>query len=293
MRRRRLTSALFGLVSCAVLCLMVLPVQAMNSTQSSVTVNTLAQGPVKSLPSGKLYINILEFRQQPGSDFGPHAHQASIAYTLQGTDTVSFATAAAQSVGPGAAAFIPGLAVHTHQNLDGRIGAGAIAAGLVVLVILLCAATWLRSTRRRVTIAALSVLLIAGGALPLIGATSNDYYLIAVRPEVQRAGPMPRPDGHVFYSTPDMDPVPAAPYIETLSAITVPAGATYDEPSAAGPEMMIVMDGAATVHIGDQTTQLIAGDGAFAQTGQRVAIGNEGSGTLKVLEFVVAGAPVS
>jgi quercetin dioxygenase-like cupin family protein len=290
MRWRRLTAALFGLVSFAVFCLMVLQVQAINPI-SGVTVNTLAQGPVKSLPPGKLYINILEFRQQPGSDFGPHAHQASIAYTLQGTDTVSYPTAAAQSVGPGAAAFIPGLAVHTHQNLDGRIGAGAIAAGLVVLVILLCAATFLRGTRRRVTVAMLSILLIAGGALPLIGATSNDYYLIAVRPDSQRILPMPRPDGHVFYSTPDMDPVPAAPYIETLSAISVPTGAIYNAPNAAGPEMIIVMDGAAAVHIGDQTAQLSAGGGAFAQAGQTVAIDNQGSGTLKLIDFAVTGVP--
>jgi quercetin dioxygenase-like cupin family protein len=287
MTRRRLTSALFGAVSFAVLCSMVLQVQAKNPTLSGATVNTLAQGPVKSLPPGKLYINILEFRQQPGSDFGPHAHQASIAYTLQGIDTISFPTAAARSVGPGAAAFIPGLAVHTHQNLDGRIGSGAIAAGLVVLVILLCVATWLRGTRRRVTIAVLSILLIAGGALPLIGATSNDYYLIAVRPESQRPTPMPRPDGNVFYSTPDMQPVPAPPYLETLNAISVPAGTTYSAPDAPGPEMIIVMDGAAAVHIGDQTTQLSAGAGAFAQTGQTVAIGNQGGGTLKLLAFEI------
>ena len=289
MTRHWLTPALFGVVSFAVLSLVLGQVQAKNSTLSSVTVNTLAQGPVKILPPGKVYMNILEFRQQPGSDFGPHAHQASIAYTLQGVDTISFPAAAAQSVGPGAAAFIPQQVVHTHRNLDGRIGAGAIAGGLIVGVVLLCAATWLRGGPRRVTIAVLSILLIAGGTLPLIGATSNDYYLIAVRPATQRTAPMPRPDGRVFYSSPDMQPVPAAPYVETLSAISVPAGTTYDAPDAPGPEMIIVMDGTATVNIGDQTTRLGGGGGAFAQTGQTVAIGNQGSGTLKLLEFVVAG----
>src|SRR5450759_5489846 len=86
MTRHWLTPALFGVVSFAVLSLVLGQVQAKNSTLSSVTVNTLAQGPVKILPPGKVYMNILEFRQQPGSDFGPHAHQASIAYTLQGVD---------------------------------------------------------------------------------------------------------------------------------------------------------------------------------------------------------------
>jgi quercetin dioxygenase-like cupin family protein len=290
MTRRWLVTALFGGVSLAVVGLTVGQVNAKSSTPSSVTVKTLAQGPVKALPAGKIFVNILEFRQQPGSDFGPHAHQASIAYTLQGVDTISFPATAAQAVGPGQAAFIPALVVHTHQNVDGRIGAGAIAAGLIAVVLLLCAATWLRGGRRRVTIAVLSVVLIAGGALPLIGATANDYYLIAARPETQRTLPMPRPDGRVFYSSPDMQPVPAPPYVETLNAIAVPAGTTYDTPDAPGPEMIIVMDGTAAVHIGDLTTQLSAGGGAFAQAGQTVAIGNQGSGTLKLLAFAVTSA---
>jgi quercetin dioxygenase-like cupin family protein len=284
----RLTAALFGV---AIVFLLVGQVQAKNSAVSSVNVSTLAQGPVKALPVGKIYLNILEFKQQPGAEFGPHAHQASIAYTLKGTDTLAFRTAATQSVGQGQAAFIPTLAVHTHQNLDGRIGAGAIAVGLVALAILLCAATWMRGGPRRITVATLSILLIAGGTVPLLGATSNDYYLIAVRPGSQRGQPMPRPDGRVVFSSPDMSPVPAAPYEETLSAITVPAGATYNAPDAPGPEMIIVTDGSAAVHIADQKAQLAGGGVAFAQMGQTVSIGNQGSGTLKLIDFAVTGGP--
>ncbi len=290
MKRRWLAAALFGVVSSAALLLIVGQGQAKATTLSSATVSTLAQGPVKSLPPGKVYLSILEFSQQPGADFGPHAHQASIVYTFRGIDTISFRGASAQSVGPGEAAFIPGLVVHTHENLDGRIGTGALAVGLILVVILLCAATWLRGGRRRIAVVVLSALLIVGGALPLTRATANDYYLFAVRPEVQRTGPMPRPDAQVIYASTDVDPVPTAPYVETLSAITVPAGGTYDAPTAPGPEIIIVTYGSAAVHIGDQTTQLSGGSGAaFAQTGQTVAFGNQGSGTLKLLEFVVAG----
>lgn len=286
MTRRWLAAALLGGGALAMVCISIGQVHATNSTVSSVTVKTLAQGPVKSLPKGKVYANILEFRQLPGADFGPHAHIPAVVYTLHGVSTISFPGAAAQSVGPGEAAFIPALAVHTHENLEGRLGSGAIAAGLIVVVILFCAATWLRGPRRSVMTAVLSLLLIAGGALALIGPTVDDYYLFAVRPEPS-AVPMPRPDGRVAYSSPDIDPVPAGPYLETLIAITVPAGASYDAPDAPGPEILVVVDGAAAVRVAGQTTQLVGGDAAFAQTGQTVVIGNQGSGTLTVLDFAV------
>jgi quercetin dioxygenase-like cupin family protein len=293
MMRRSVVTAIVGALSLASVWSAALQVDAKSSAFSDVTVKTLAQGQVKALPAGKIFINFLEFSQLPGADFGPPARLAATVYTLHGTSTISFPGAASVAVGPGEAAFVPVLAGHTVQNLEGRIGAGAIAGGLIVLVIVLCTATWMRGRARAVTIAMLSLLLIGGGALPLIGATSNDYYLIAVRPEAQRQQPMPRPDGRVAYSSPDVDPVPAGPYVETLSAITVPTGAIYDAPSAPGPEMIIVTEGSAAVHIGDQTTQLSGSGAAFAQAGQTVAIGNQGSGTLKLLEFVVAGGPAS
>jgi quercetin dioxygenase-like cupin family protein len=287
MTRRRLVTVLMGAVALTVVCLTIEQVDAKSSSVSSVTVKTLAQGPVKSLQPGKIYLSILEFSQLPGADFGPHSHQPSIEYVLRGVDTISFRGAAARSVGPGQAAFIPLQVVHTHQNLDGRIGAAAIAAGLIVVVILLCAATWLRGGPRRITIAVLSISLIAGGTVPLIRATANDYYLFAVRPEVQRTGPMPRPDARVLYAAPDMVPVPAGPYVETLSAITVPAGASYETPDAPGPQVIVVLEGTAAIHLGDQSTQLSGGGAAAAQPGQILSIVNSGSGTLQVLDFAV------
>jgi quercetin dioxygenase-like cupin family protein len=285
--RLGVVTAVIGALSLALACSAALEVNAKNSASSAVTVKTLAQGPVKALPAGKILINILEFRQIPGADFAPPAHLPATIYTLHGISTISLPGAPSQSVGPGEAAFIPLLYGHTVRNLEGRIGAGSIAGGLIVLVILLCATTWMRGRARGVTVAVLSLLLIGGGALPLIGATSNDYYLIAVRPDSQPSQPMPRPDGRVAYSSPDVDPVPAAPYLETLSAITVPAGASYDAPNAPGPEMFIVTDGKASVSVGGQTTHLGGGDAAFAQTGQTVLIGNQDSGTLTVLDFAV------
>jgi quercetin dioxygenase-like cupin family protein len=284
---RWLARALFGTFCLAMVCMSACQTQANTTSPTGVTVNRLAQGPVKTLPAGKVYFSILEFRQQPGAEFGPHAHQASIVYTLHGINTVSFAAAASRSVGPGQGLFIPTLAVHTHQNLDRRIGAGAIAVGLIIVVILLCAATWMRDSPRRPTIAVLSIFLIAGGIVPLTGATSNDYYLIAVRPASQRVQPMPRPDGRVVYASPDVDPAPAAPYLETLTAIAVPAGATYKAPDAPGPEMIVVTDGAAAVDIGGETTHLGSGNAAFAQMGQSVSISNQTSSAVFVIDFAV------
>lgn len=265
-------------------------VHVSNPTLSGVTVKTLAQGSVSNLPAGKVIVNVLEFHQLPGAEFGPHAHLPQMVYTLHGVSTISFAGAAARSVGPGEAAFIPALAVHTHQNVDGRIGAGAIALGLIFVVILLCAAMWMRGGPRRITIATLLLLLIAGGALPLIGTTSNDFYLITVRPESGPDQPMPRPDGRNIYTSPEIDPVPAAPCVETLRAITVPPGARDDAPDVAGPQLIIVVEGTAAVHIGDQTQQLGRGGMAFAQAGTPVAIVNSGSDTLQVVDFAVMSA---
>jgi quercetin dioxygenase-like cupin family protein len=262
------------------------PVQAKSATQSGVTVRMLAQGPLPELVGNKVFVDVLEFRQVPGAVFGPRPHLAGILYTLHGMATISSPGAAPRSAGPGEAVFLP-EAVHTNDNAEGRVANGALAVGLIVVVILLCATTWLRGARRRAIIPALSLLLIAGGALALSGWTSNDWYFIAVRPEKQRTQPMPRPDGRVTISSPDLDPVPAAPYTETLSAITVPPGVRYDALDMTGPETIIVVNGSAAIHVADETRQLATGQATFAQAGQKVSIVNAGSDTLQVIAFAL------
>ena len=284
MMRRGLVAAALGAVSLALVCSTALQAQAVGS---GVTVRTLAQGPVKALPPGKIFINILEFKQVPNAGFGPHAHLPAVAYTVRGTSTFTFPAAPTVSVGPGQAAFIPAGAAMTDTNVDGRLGAVTIAGGLIVLVILLCAATFMRGPSRRTTIAVLSLLAIGGGVLPLVGATSNDYYFIVVRPDAQRVLAMPRADGHVFYTSPDVDPVPAGPYVESLSAIELGAGAHYEPAVAPGPQMIIVMEGSGTVQVGDESSRLGAGDGTFAQGRQTLAITNSGSGDLRMIDFTV------
>jgi quercetin dioxygenase-like cupin family protein len=288
MTRRHVLEAIVAGILLTLVCSTAAHVHATSSTLSGVTVQELAQGQLNNLPAARVYVNILEFRQLPGATYGPHGHVPVFAYTLHGIATISSTSAPTRSVGPGDAAFIPALVpAITQNNVDGRIVAGAIAVGLIVVVILLCIATWLQDRLRRVIIAVLSLSLIAGGALVMTGATSNDYYFIAVRSESERSRPMPVPYGRVTFSSPDVNPVPVAPYVETLSAITVPPGARYDAPDVPGPEMIIVVTGSASVHVDNQTRQLAGGGAAFTQAGGTLAIVNPGSDTLQVLRFAV------
>lgn len=266
---------------------------ATSTAPTSVSVKVLAQGPAKALPAGKVFDSILEFRQNPGADFGPHAHVPAIVYMLRGNSSISYTGGPHVAVGQGQAAFIPALVSHTHQNPDGRLGAGTIAVGLIALTILLCAATLLRGPRRSIVVAGLLVLLIVGGALPVLGATSNDYYLFAIRSPVEHDRPMPRPDGRVEYLSPDLNPVPPGPYVETLSSITVPAGATYDAPVVRGPQIVVVLQGNAKVQVGDQTYQLSVQGATMAQADQTLRIVNSGADPLQVLDFAVASLAAS
>jgi hypothetical protein len=275
-----------GLVS-AVVCSSAAQANAGNNTPAGVTIRTLAQGTVKSLPIGSVWFSIHEYHQDPGASYGPIAAIPWIVYTLHGISTIASPSVPIRSVAPGEAAFIPALVPHTSSNIDGRVGAGAIALGLIVLVIALCAATWLRASLRRVVITALSVVLIAGGVLTLTGATANDWYVFAVRPDFQRTLVMPVPYGHRVFESPTVNPRPAVPYTEKLSAVTVPPGERYDALDVSSPVMIIVVEGSASVQVGGETEQLGGGGAAFAQAGGTLTVVNPGSDTLQVLDFAV------
>ena len=67
----------------------------------------------------------------------------------------------------------------------------------------------------------------------------------------------------------------------------MPPGARYDALDVPGPETIIVVEGTAAVHVGDETRQLGGGGAAFAQAGKTLAIVNPGSDTVQVLDFAV------
>jgi hypothetical protein len=288
MVRRWVVAAMAAAFSIAVVCSIAAPADARASTVPTVSVRTLAEDPVTQLPAANVFVGVLNFRQVPGAACGPTCRLPGFVYTLHGIVTVSLPGVAARSISPGGAVFTPATAALTNDKLDGRVGAGIIAVSLIVLVALLCAATWLRGRRRRSIIGALSLLLIGEGALVLSGATSNEWYFVAVRPAAQLSQPMPRPDGRVTFASAVLDPLPGAPYIERLRAITVPSGARYDADNVNGAHTLIVLEGTASVHIGVEAEQLGRAGGALAQVGKTLAIINAGSDTLQVLDFEVA-----
>ena len=163
--------------------------------------------------------------------------------------------------------------------------------GLILVVIFLCAGTLLHSDARRVTVAGLSLVLIAGGALEMSGATANDWYLIGIRTVVQRSQPMPRPDGRVVFSSSDVNPVPVGPYVESLSAVTLAPGIRYQVADVTGPETIIVMAGEAVVDTGGKAMRLGPGQAILSQAQSPLALANPGQDTLKLLDFAVRPRP--
>jgi len=75
----------------------------------------LADGPLDTLPTLPLFINVLDVPQPPASPI-MHAHIAGFVYAVNGVHQLTIQGSAAQDVKPGDAAFVPGNVVHTHAN---------------------------------------------------------------------------------------------------------------------------------------------------------------------------------
>jgi mannose-6-phosphate isomerase-like protein (cupin superfamily) len=57
--------------------------------------------------------------------------------------------------------------------------------------------------------------------------------------------------------------------------------------------MLFVTAGSVAVQVDSETKQIGGDSAAYAQKGQTVAIVNQGSGTVKVLEFAIVGVPTA
>jgi len=75
----------------------------------------LADGSVSALPTLPLYINVLDVPQQPNAPL-QHAHIAGFVYALNGVHRLAIQGGDTKDLSPGAAAFTPQDAVHTHSN---------------------------------------------------------------------------------------------------------------------------------------------------------------------------------
>lgn len=260
--------------------------QAPTRAQSRV----LATGPAKALPSGALFVSVIELPQAPGARLGPHAHVPGFAYVLRGRESISFTDQGTMDLEAGQGGFTGALAVHEHENPD-RVPAAALAAGLVAVGVALSAASLTRAAATRGAVVALSALLLVAGAVALWNPWANGWFFIGVRPATARGGVMPLPNASRVYESPDLQGLSAGPYTETLRIITVPAGGQIIVEQEPGPETFLVLSGRGAIRVNrDRPLSLETSQAALAQQGATVRFSNSGDETLSLLSFSVVGS---
>jgi hypothetical protein len=260
-------------------------------TFTGATIRVLSTGQAKALPTGSRFVSVIELPQLPGASLGPHGHIPGFAYVLRGEETIDFPGESAMRLGSGQAGFMSALAVHSHENRQGRLPAGLLALGLLGLGVGLVLTSVVRWPRKRSAVVGLTVLALAGGALALWNPWANDWFFIGVRPASARGGVMPLPNASRTYESPDLEGLSEGPYVETLEVITIRAGGRAAVSAEPGAETLLVLKGKASIEIdGGQPISLGLHQAAMAQQGAAVTLSNPGAGELDVLSFSVAPA---
>lgn len=276
MRTSAPVKTLLAVTTAAVCGILAVPASA-NRTQ------TLAQGPV-AVPPGGSFVSVVEFPQPPGAKLGPHGHFPGFVYVLGGEASI-VEEGTTRTLNPGEGDFIAALAVHTHENADNRLPAGALAGGLVLVVVILVLAA--RSPRTRVVLLpVLLAALIAGGAIALWDPWKNDWFFLSVRPESTRGAPMPIPSAKDTYASAPLSNVPPGPYVASLATTTVDPHGQMALSKAAGPIAFLVLDGSADVTIDNGgPARLDDREGTLVQAGETLRIVNPSGTVLRLLRF--------
>jgi quercetin dioxygenase-like cupin family protein len=264
---------------------------ALGEGETEAQSRVLATGPAKAVPSGAVFVSVIELPQAPGAKLGPHAHVPGFAYVLRGRETISFPGLPTMELDAGRGGFMGALAVHSHENRN-RVPAAALAIGLLAIGLALPAVSLTSISTRRVAMVALSGLLIAAGAVALWDPWVNDWFFIGVRPVAARGGVMPLPGASRIYESPDLEALSVGPYKETLRIITVPARGQITVEQEPGPETFLLLVGRGAIEVnGGSPISLGASQAAtFAQQGASVRISNSGGGPLSLLSFSVVGS---
>ena len=263
---------------------------ALGEAPPGVQGRVLASGSAKALPSGAVFVSVIELPQAPGAKLGPHAHVPGFAYVLRGRETISFPGQPTMELEAGEGGFMGALAIHSHENRN-RVPAAALAAGLFAIGLVLSAISLTRTARRPGAMAALTGLLVVAGAVALWNPWVNDWFFIGVRPEPARGGVMPLPNASRVYESPDLEGLSAGPYTETLRIVTVPAGGQITVDQEPGPEMFLVLSGQGRIGVnGDSPISLGNSQAALAQQGASVWISNSSGEALSLLSFSVVGS---
>jgi quercetin dioxygenase-like cupin family protein/mannose-6-phosphate isomerase-like protein (cupin superfamily) len=250
----------------------------------------LATGPAKGLPEGAVFVSVIELPQAPGATLGPHAHVPGFAYVLRGRETISFPGQPTLALDAGQGGFMGALSIHSHENRN-RGAAAALAVGLLAVGLGLAGLSLTKIATKRAALAALTGLLIVGGAVALGDPWVNDWFFIGVRPEAARGGVMPLPNASRVYESPDLEGLSAGPYTETLRIITIPARGQTSIEQEPGPEMLLVLNGRGAIQMNeDAPISLGTSQAALAQQGASVRISNPGEEALSLLSFSVVGS---
>jgi hypothetical protein len=263
---------------------------AAGQTSTKVHGRLLATGPANVLPSGSVFVSVIELPQAAGAKLGPHAHVPGVAYVLAGRETISFPGERPTELGAGQGGFMAALAIHSHENRR-RAPAAVWAAGLLVIGLALSVVSIGRIASRRAAVAVLSGLLVLAGAVALWDPWANAWLFIGVRPEAARGGVMPLPNASRVYESPDLEGLSPGPYTESLRIITIPSGGQMTVDHEPGPETLLLLAGHAVIERDhDSPITLEASRATLAQQGAFVRISNPGGEPLSLLSFSVVGS---
>lgn len=76
----------------------------------------LAGGPLPALPTGTLFIRVIEFQQPPGTSFPSQQHVPGLIYQSEGSQVLAIQDGSRVNLGAAKGYFLGPLA-HTHENL--------------------------------------------------------------------------------------------------------------------------------------------------------------------------------
>jgi hypothetical protein len=244
------------------------------------TSGRVVEGNVAALPSGPVFISVLELPQPAGAVLGPHQHVAGFVVGVSGTATMVIAGNVID-VGPGDAFFTAHLQLHEHANraaVPYAIALALVILGLTVALVVL--------QGHSAAVPLMATLLIAG-TVATVNPLMNHWYFIGVRSVADRGGLMPVPAGHRTYESETLTALASAPYLERLTDRQLAAG---DAVRFVGPAAIVVLHGQVSV-VTDVGTA-----GLSAQTGTTIAGGTEaavrsatGNARILVIQLLSAG----
>ena len=237
--------------------------------------SSVVEGGVAALPTGPVFISVLELPQPAGGVLAPHPpHIPGFVLDVWGTATMAIGGGTVD-VHPGDAVFLANQLRHDHENRAAVPAAIVLAVLLVGLTVVLLAGLWRR--RAAVLLAALLVL----GVVATIDPFMNDWYFVGVRPASQRGGLMLVPAAHRTYESENLTGLAAGPYTERLSYRWLASG---ESAGVTGPAAIVVLDGQGSVTVGGGTTSLSAQSGVTIAGGADATVqaGSQGARILLI-----------